>query len=126
MDWCFRMKKGGWKIIYVHEAKVMHHLGKTIGSMNRQLQYFDELYDNTMLFYAKHYGDHAVVIYKLLLMICFLPRSLYWGLRNLLDGSEGVTHMCLFSWKSLWLGMRFWIPLKSKPAASVSFDPGGG
>lgn len=111
MDWCYRMKQSGWKISYVYNAEVVHHLGRTINEMNRDLEYFDELYENTMLFYQKHYGRRAVIIYKILLAIGFVPRTLFWWVRRLLVRTGHDIHMSAFSWRSLKLGARFWIPL---------------
>ena len=112
MDWCYRMKESGWRISYVHNAEVVHHLGQTINEMNRGLDYFDELYQNTMLFYQKHDGRIAVIIYKILLAIGFVPRTLFWWVRRLLARSVYNAHMAAFSWRSLKLGAKFWTPLK--------------
>lgn len=113
MDWCYRMKKSGWKISYVQDAEVVHHLGRTIGELNRGLEYLDELYDNTMLFYQKHYGRKAVVIYRLFLAMGFVPRTLFWWARRLFDHSGQAAHMSVFSWRSLILGVKFWKPVRS-------------
>ncbi len=120
MDWCFRMKAAGWKIYYVHNAEVVHHLGQTVNTLNRSLDYLDEMYENTMLFYQKHYGPKAVVIYKLLLALGFLPRTVWWGIRRMVDSSGRAVHMSAFSWRSLKLGVRFLQPLASARQA----DPG--
>jgi GT2 family glycosyltransferase len=111
MDWCYRMKNYGWKVYYVHDATVMHHLGRTIGELNRDFSRFDELYNNTMLFYQKRYGSWAVIIYKMMLAVGFLPRSILWTVRRMVERSDYSRMMMTFSWKSLSLGLRFWVPL---------------
>ena len=111
MDWCLRMKNHGWKIYYVHDATVVHHLGKTISALNRDFSRFDELYNNTMLFYQKRYGRWAVVAYKLMLALGFLLRSSVWTGRWFLEHTEHARMMMMFSRKSLAMGVRFWVPL---------------
>jgi GT2 family glycosyltransferase len=111
MDWCYRIKEQDWKIYYVHDAVVTHHGGKTVDAINRDFSYFHELYNNVMLFYEKHYGRFAVVVYKLLLAAGFLWRSIAWTVRWLLFRSQRARTMMSFSWKSLATGAKFWIPL---------------
>lgn len=52
VDWCFRMHKAGWKIVYLPEAEILHHYEKSAGKvpfrMNR------ERHRSMWLFYKKH------------------------------------------------------------------------
>ncbi len=112
MDWCYRIKALGWKIFYVHDAVVTHHGGKTVAAVNRDFSYFHELYDNVMLFYQKRYGRPGVIVYKLTLAGGFLIRSIAWTVRWLVRRSEHAQMMMRFSWKSLAIGARFWVPVR--------------
>jgi hypothetical protein len=111
MDWCYRMVKAGWRIYYVYAAQTTHHMGQTVSKVNRGFAYFEEMHNNVMLFYRKHYGVASVVVYKLLLAIGFIPRSLLWWSRRMLGGSDHATHMSIFCWRTLKLGLRFWVPV---------------
>jgi len=113
MDWCYRIRKKGWKIYYVHDAIVAHYLGQTVGSVNRNFSHFEELYNNVMLFYQKHHGRRSVVVYKLLLCIGFTLRVAGWALFWLVRRTDQSRIMTRFSWKTLALGFQFWIPLPS-------------
>jgi GT2 family glycosyltransferase len=67
-DWCFRIKKMGWKIWYLSNA-VIYHLGG--GSANRSsLTQLMLLYQGKLLFFRKHYGagQAAVLRYGLALI----------------------------------------------------------
>jgi GT2 family glycosyltransferase len=119
MDWCFRMRRAGWKITYVHEAEVVHFHGKTVSTVNKDFAFFDELYNNTMLFYWKHYGPLAVVAYKFLLLPGFLVRAVGWGVYRLMRPTPHVRHMALFCWKTLGVGLTFWKPLPRTTTAQL-------
>jgi GT2 family glycosyltransferase len=113
MDWCYRINKKGWKICYVHNAIVVHYLGKTVERLNRDFSHFEELYNNVMLFYQKHYGRGSVMIYKLILCIGFTIRVVGWTSFWLVRRTDRSRIMTQFSWKTLALGIQFWIPLPS-------------
>jgi GT2 family glycosyltransferase len=112
MDWCFRMKAAGWSIRYTPDAEVEHHLGQTVGSVNRDFRYFAMLHNNVLLFYQKHYGRAAVVLYRLLLACGFVPRLLAWSVASLIRPSPHARHMRQFSAKTLVFGMTFWQPVE--------------
>lgn len=57
IDWCYRIKEGGWKIVYYSEAEILHCKG---GSNNKQTKacLIREFYRSMYLFYQKHYRDN--------------------------------------------------------------------
>ena len=112
MDWCFRMNASGWTIWYVPEARVVHHLGSTVGTVNRSFVLFQVLHENVLLFYQKHYGRLSVVLYRLLTCKGFILRSLGWTVLRILLPSEHSQHMMVFSWKTLWWALPVWRPAR--------------
>ena len=60
VDWCYRMKKGGWRVVYVPEARVMHHIGKSSRKMPVKTTY--ERHRSMWLFYRKHYSNGIVLV----------------------------------------------------------------
>ena len=32
-DWCFQAKKAGWKVVFVHDAEIIHHGSGTVGKL---------------------------------------------------------------------------------------------
>jgi GT2 family glycosyltransferase len=111
MDWCYRAVRGGWSILYVHDATVVHHLGKTVEAVNRDFARFEELHDNTMLFFRKHRGGWTIPVYKLLLAGGFLLRTVGWGVIRLVRPSDRSRLMWRFSVRTLLFAARFWRPL---------------
>jgi GT2 family glycosyltransferase len=53
IDWCFRIKKSGWKIIYYGESEIIHFKGASSKKKKSKLIY--EFYRAMYLFYNKHY-----------------------------------------------------------------------
>lgn len=110
MDWCYRMIQRGWSIWYVPDAVVEHHLGKTVGAVNRRFTFFSMLYNNVMFFYQKHYGRWSIVLYRLLLACGFVVRSAGWTVIAAVRPSPHSSHMRTFAYKSLLFGLAFWRP----------------
>ena len=57
IDWCYRIKSGGWKVVYYSDAEIIHYKG---GSNNKPVKprLIYEFYRSMYLFYNKHYRDN--------------------------------------------------------------------
>lgn len=53
-DWCYRMKKGGWKVYHVPQAEVIHFQGKSAEKDKKRAKI--EYYRSRYLFFKKHRG----------------------------------------------------------------------
>lgn len=53
IDWCYRIKQSGWKVVYYHEAVIFHYKGASGGKKNPAI--IREFYRAMQLFYEKHY-----------------------------------------------------------------------
>ena len=58
IDWCYRIKQAGWRIVYFGEAEIIHYKGassedKKTKKRNPKLLY--EFYRAMYIFYKKHY-----------------------------------------------------------------------
>ena len=59
IDWCYRIKQAGWKVVYYGDANITHYKG---GS-GRQSKALYEFYNAMGLFYNKHYRDeHNILV----------------------------------------------------------------
>ena len=54
-DWCMRMKRKGWKVIYIPYASFTHLIGKSIDRYRFSKSSFLNEFTNTMRFYRKFY-----------------------------------------------------------------------
>ena len=61
IDWCYRIKKSGWKIYYVPEAEIIHYGGRG-GSRNRSFRNIFEFHRAMKVFYIKHYSGECLFL----------------------------------------------------------------
>ncbi len=54
-DWCYRMKKAGWKIYHVPQAQVYHYQGKSAGAEKKRAKI--EFYRSRYHFFKKNRGN---------------------------------------------------------------------
>ena len=60
IDWCYRIKEAGWKIIYYGKAQIIHFKGSSSQKQKSKLIY--EFYKSMYIFYNKHYKDNNSII----------------------------------------------------------------
>lgn len=75
IDWCKRIRKAGYKIIFIPSAEVVHYGGYSSKRVfNRRL--FVEGFRGGLYFAKKHYGNIVYHSYRLILCLClclFIP-----------------------------------------------------
>jgi N-acetylglucosaminyl-diphospho-decaprenol L-rhamnosyltransferase len=84
-DLCYRLKKAGWKIMYLAEAQVVHHGSasmKRIDEWQRTGMFLKSL----LLFYKKNKGRVRGLLLKLSLASMLLYRAFRVALHNLIKG----------------------------------------
>jgi GT2 family glycosyltransferase len=55
IDWCYRIKTAGWKIIYYSDAKIIHYKGASSKKQKTKLIY--EFHRAMNIFYDEHYKN---------------------------------------------------------------------
>ncbi len=60
IDWCYRIKEAGWKIVYYGEAQIIHFKGSSSQKQKSKLIY--EFYKSMYIFYNKHYKEKNSII----------------------------------------------------------------
>jgi len=76
-EWCYRIKKNGWKIYLNADAEVMHlwQQSMKLSSTNTAL----ESHKSMHLFFMKHYGRRAAIGYRAMVFIFIgLRIPVYW------------------------------------------------
>lgn len=78
VEWCFRLKERGKKIIYTPEAVILHYKGESSGQkMNAGI--IDE-YKSILYFYQKHKSTWQLTFVKLALIFGALLRIILFGI----------------------------------------------
>lgn len=85
VDWCYRIKRAGWKILYLPQAKVIHHWRR--GGADIGTQAAIEHYRSRYLFFKKHYGTVSLIALKII-TVCFLLIDTTKGWLRCIMGSK--------------------------------------
>lgn len=75
LDFCFRIKKLGYKIMYLPQAKIVHYKGSS-GGHQRGSKTFNVRFDVMKLFFEKHYKNKYPSWFKSLVLFGIQGRKL--------------------------------------------------
>ena len=88
-DWCFRIRKAGWDIVFYPEAKIIHIGGASASQrIDRMKSTWIRSY---IFFYYKHYGVLQASIARFIMTCGYLWRLLIWGILYLTSRSKRRT-----------------------------------
>lgn len=75
-DWCYRMKKAGWKVYYLPTAQVVHRGEASTSQVSPQMHL--EFYQSQLKFLSKHYSKGYRCLLKSVMAVGTLERLLVW------------------------------------------------
>ncbi|MBI2865690.1 MAG: glycosyltransferase family 2 protein [Chloroflexi bacterium] len=82
LDWCWRMKKAGWKVAFLPSAQVVHHYGK---SSERDLPHRHIFFNDSKLkLYRKYFGLAAATLLRAFLLATYAFQLVEEGSKFLL------------------------------------------
>jgi GT2 family glycosyltransferase len=73
-DWCWRMIKSGWKVIFYPHAEVVHYVGKT--REKHLLRDLNIIYQSRDYFFRKHYGFFVCLLARLITAVEMVVRNI--------------------------------------------------
>lgn len=76
IDWCYRFKKMGWKMMFTPEAEVIHCNGQTTKKMPEK--FLLQLFGSRLMFMKKHGGKLTFLLVCLLMAWSLFVRVPYW------------------------------------------------
>lgn len=82
IDWCYRIKKAGWKIVYYPEAKIIHYKGSS--SKKKKWKTIYEFHRAMFLFFNDHYRDKYNIIIKGLVYTGIVIKFILTLIKNIL------------------------------------------
>ncbi|MDH4222569.1 MAG: glycosyltransferase family 2 protein [candidate division Zixibacteria bacterium] len=81
-DWCYRITRAGWKVVFLPEVKVIHLGGASADRSNRGLLYDKtltrELFNSLFYYFRKFHGGFSVLILKIFIPLSLIIRMLKW------------------------------------------------
>jgi len=105
MDWCRRIKDAGWRIIYLPQAQIVHHIGKSseqavtarhINFQQAKLRYF-----------RKYYGRIPTLILRIILLLNYIWQIGVEALKGLLGHKRPMRRQRIRSyWQVIRSGLR--------------------
>lgn len=76
VDWCYRIKKAGWRIYSLPQCRIIHYGSVT---MNRAVpRKYELLLSHKMLFFRKHKGETAAKVYRIALWFMTVGKMIWW------------------------------------------------
>lgn len=85
IDWCYRIKEAGYKIMYYPKEKIIHFKGSSSKKKKAKTTY--EFHRAMILFYRKHYNDKYNIFIKILVYIGVALRMILSMIKNLFKRS---------------------------------------
>jgi len=83
-DWCYRMKKAGWKVYHVPQAQVFHFQGKSAEKDKKKAKV--EYYHSRYLFFKKYKGYWQFIILRVGLLLKLVIEFLFMGIGCIMTG----------------------------------------
>jgi O-antigen biosynthesis protein len=69
-DWCMRIKKGGWKLFYIHDSVIVHHRSESIKNIKNDSLKTKKVdkhgRDGYFYLHYKHFGFGAYILLRII------------------------------------------------------------
>ena len=76
VDWCWRVKEAGWKVLYLSDAEVVHWGGQSIGRIPTHKR--ARVYGGKLLFFRKRRGHAYAALFYAVLVVSSLLKTVMW------------------------------------------------
>ncbi|MEO0977099.1 MAG: glycosyltransferase family 2 protein [Pseudomonadota bacterium] len=87
-DWCYRMRKAGWQLMFAPVGEITHHGGGSVKKLNHKRDIL--LTNSKVKLHRKHGGVVAAAVCWLILAFFNATRAVFWTLRNLFASSPAA------------------------------------
>jgi hypothetical protein len=81
IDWCYRIKKGGWKISYLCDAVIIHYGEKSAVKKFSETENMAENFKAYFKYFRKHYGLIYALFYRLMIGLIMICWNFVWIIR---------------------------------------------
>jgi len=97
-DWCLRIRKAGWQVIFYPGARIIHLEGKSFEKMTAHRRIMQ--YDSAKKFLRKHYSTPTVLWYQFCTVLGSLVKVAYFGLRMFLQPARRERWLPHYKWNT--------------------------
>ncbi len=88
LDWCYRMKREGWKVVYLPEARVVHHHAKS-SSQDLPHQHIN-FQASKCRYFSKHHGRLSGAVLRTFLLLTYLFQLVQEGAKYVLGHKRAL------------------------------------
>jgi hypothetical protein len=81
IDWCYRIKNAGWKIVYYPRAQIIHYKGAS--SKKKKWETIYEFHRAMFLFFNDHYKDKYNLVIRYLVYLGIAARYVISVMKNI-------------------------------------------
>ena len=92
-DFCYRLKKSGWIVMFNPKAKVIHLRGATTNKSANYEYFVKMLAENKILFCKKHFTKLTCLLYIILEVIHHTSRIFLWSIYSLINNEKSKEHI---------------------------------
>jgi N-acetylglucosaminyl-diphospho-decaprenol L-rhamnosyltransferase len=85
VDWCYRARQRGWSILYVPEARALHHVGASYG--RAPVRRRKQIYRSKWLYFRKHRGWPQATAFLVAVQAASIIKLAGWAVASL--GARG-------------------------------------
>ncbi len=87
VEWCYRLKRAGWRIWYDSEARIVHLGGQSTKLIREEMGL--ERFRSRYTFFRKHRGPLYAGAYKALMLLITLAKQVIFAVRAIISRDEG-------------------------------------
>lgn len=98
-DWCYRLRKAGWRCAFTPEARIVHHDGGGKSTSQIRAKMYVQLQKSILIFHRKNLGWLSYATVKSVYVVTNAVRVALFGLKSVFDAGARAKARC--AWAAL-------------------------
>lgn len=90
LEWCYRIKKKGWKVVYFPLAEIVH-IGRGSSNSNSETEINKRILSGKEYYFKKHFGETKAFIFKVLIFLSGIIKLPIWFIIYIFSGFKVVS-----------------------------------